>query len=60
MNVRTVDAHIYGGGEDLERIKRQATEVLTYFVAYCQPLDRLRDGLHPDNSRECAQYPARV
>jgi hypothetical protein len=28
MNVRTVDAHIYGGGEDLERIKRQATEVL--------------------------------
>jgi hypothetical protein len=35
MNVRTVDAHIYGGGEDLERIKRQATEVLTYFVAYC-------------------------
>jgi len=35
MNVRTVDAHVYGGGEDLERIKRQATEVLTYFVAYC-------------------------
>ena len=35
MNVRTVDAHIYGGGEDLERIKRQASEVLTYFVAYC-------------------------
>jgi hypothetical protein len=35
MNVRTVDAHIYGGGEDLERIKRQATEVLAYFVAYC-------------------------
>jgi hypothetical protein len=35
MNVRTVDAHIYGGGEDLERIKQQATEVLTYFVAYC-------------------------
>src|SRR6476646_3405338 len=35
MNVRTVDAHIYGGGQDPERIKRQATEVLTYFVAYC-------------------------
>lgn len=35
MKVRTVDAHIYGGGEDLERIKRQATEVLNYFVAYC-------------------------
>jgi hypothetical protein len=35
MNVRTVDAHIYGGGEDLERIKRHTTEVLTYFVAYC-------------------------
>jgi hypothetical protein len=35
MNVRTVDAHVYGGGEDLERIKRQATEVLNYFVAYC-------------------------
>jgi hypothetical protein len=35
MNVRTVDAHIYGGGEDIERIKRQATEVLNYFVAYC-------------------------
>src|SRR6185437_3662961 len=35
MNVRTVDAHIYGGGEDPERIKRQATEVLSYFVAYC-------------------------
>ena len=35
MNVRTVDAHIYGGAEDLERIKRLATEVLSYFVAYC-------------------------
>jgi len=35
MNVRTVDAHIYGGAEDLERIKRQAAEVLAYFVAYC-------------------------
>lgn len=35
MNVRTVDAHVYGGGEDLEQIKQQATEVLTYFVAYC-------------------------
>jgi len=35
MNVRTVDAHLYGGGEDLDRIKRQATEVLAYFVAYC-------------------------
>jgi hypothetical protein len=34
MNVRTVDAHIYGGVEDLERIKQQATEVLTYFVNY--------------------------
>jgi hypothetical protein len=35
MNVRTVDAHIYGGGEDLERVKLQATEVLNYFVNYC-------------------------
>jgi len=35
MNVRTVDAHIYGGGENLERIEQQAAEVLAYFVAYC-------------------------
>src|SRR6478736_8559700 len=35
MNVRTVDAHVYGGGQDPERIKQQATEVLSYFVAYC-------------------------
>jgi hypothetical protein len=35
MNVRTVDAHIYGGGQDLERVKLQATEVLNYFVNYC-------------------------
>ena len=35
MNVRTVDARCYGGGEDLERMRRQATETLTYFVNYC-------------------------
>jgi hypothetical protein len=35
MNVRTVDARSYGGGEDLERMRRQATEALTYFVNYC-------------------------
>jgi hypothetical protein len=35
MNVRTVDAHVYGGAEDFERIKRHATEVLNYFVNYC-------------------------
>src|SRR4029077_2427646 len=37
MNVRTVDAHIYGGGEDLERVKRKGTDVLPYFVSYCHP-----------------------
>jgi hypothetical protein len=35
MNVRTVDARSYGGGEDLERLRRQANEALTYFVNYC-------------------------
>ena len=35
MNVRTVDAHVYGGSEDFERIRCQATEVLNYFVGYC-------------------------
>ena len=35
MNVRTVDARSYGGGEDLERMQQQATEALTYFVNYC-------------------------
>jgi|SRR6516162_2581830 hypothetical protein len=35
MNVRTVDAHSYGGGHDLERLRQQADEALTYFVAYC-------------------------
>ena len=35
MNVRTVDARSYGGGEDLEQMRRQATEALTYFVNYC-------------------------
>jgi hypothetical protein len=35
MNVRTVDARSYGGGEDLERMHQQATEALTYFVNYC-------------------------
>jgi hypothetical protein len=35
MNVRTVDAHVYGGAENFERIKRHATEVLNYFVNYC-------------------------
>lgn len=35
MNVRTVDARSYGGGEDLERMRQQATDALTYFVNYC-------------------------
>jgi len=35
MNVRTVDARSYGGGDDLERMRQQATEALTYFVNYC-------------------------
>jgi hypothetical protein len=35
MNVRTVDARSYGGGEDLERLRQQANEALTYFVNYC-------------------------
>jgi hypothetical protein len=35
MNARTVDARSYGGGEDLERMRQQATEALTYFVNYC-------------------------
>ena len=35
MNVRTVDARSYGGGDDLERMHQQATEALTYFVNYC-------------------------
>ena len=35
VNVRTVDAQSYGGSEELERIRRQGSEVLSYFVDHC-------------------------
>ena len=35
MNVRTVDAQSYGGTEDIERLRVQATQALDYFVSYC-------------------------
>jgi hypothetical protein len=35
MNVRTVDAQSYGGSENIERLRSQATQALDYFVNYC-------------------------
>ena len=35
MNARTVDAQSYGGKEDLERMREQATGALNYFINYC-------------------------
>jgi hypothetical protein len=35
MNVRTVDAQSYGGSENIERLRGQATQALDYFVNYC-------------------------
>jgi len=35
MNVRTVDAQSYGGAENIERLRAQASQALTYFVNYC-------------------------
>ena len=35
MNVRTVDAQSYGGTENIERLRAQASQALTYFVNYC-------------------------
>jgi Amino acid permease len=35
MNVRTVDAQSYGGAENIERLRAQAAQALTYFVNYC-------------------------
>ena len=35
MNVRTVDAKCYGGGEELESLRHQADDTLAYFVNFC-------------------------
>jgi amino acid transporter len=35
INVRTVDAHVYGGREDLEALQTQAKAGLNYFVNFC-------------------------
>jgi amino acid transporter len=35
INVRTVDAHVYGGREDVEALKTQANASLSYFVNFC-------------------------
>ena len=35
MNARTVDAQSYGGKEDVERMREQATSALNYFINYC-------------------------
>jgi amino acid transporter len=35
MNARTVDAQSYGGSENIERLRSQATQALDYFVNYC-------------------------
>jgi K+ transporter len=35
MNVRTVDAKSYSGSDDLDHMRRQAEETLSYFVNYC-------------------------
>jgi len=35
MNVRTVDAKGYGGTEELDQLRAQAQDTLTFFVNYC-------------------------
>jgi len=35
INVRTVDAHVYGGREDFEALQTQAHASLNYFVNFC-------------------------
>jgi amino acid transporter len=35
INVRTVDAQSWGGAENIERLRTQASQSLTYFVNYC-------------------------
>ena len=35
VNARTVDAHAYGGSEDVEALKVQANSALSYFVNFC-------------------------
>jgi hypothetical protein len=35
MNVRTVDAKSYGGTEELDQLRAQAQDTLTFFVNYC-------------------------
>ena len=35
VNARTVDAHAYGGNEDVEALKVQANSALSYFVNFC-------------------------
>lgn len=35
INVRTVDAHVYGGREDVEALQTQARSGLNYFVNFC-------------------------
>jgi len=35
LNARTVDAHVYGGGEDMKLTKMEASVALTYFVNFC-------------------------
>lgn len=35
INARTVDAHAYGGEEQLEALKTEATTSLNYFVNFC-------------------------
>ena len=35
VNARTVDAHAYGGSEDVESLKVQANSALSYFVNFC-------------------------
>jgi len=35
LNVRTVDAHSYGGSEDMKLLKMEANVALTYFVNFC-------------------------
>ncbi|MFH1602919.1 MAG: APC family permease [Pseudomonadota bacterium] len=35
LNTRTVDAHSYGGSEDMTMMKMEANVALTYFVNFC-------------------------
>jgi len=48
MNVRTVDAHVYGGGEDFERIKQQvaAKAYLTFGTDPIEELTNLAEKIY--------------